>query len=143
MITRPSVPHCCWLHAPSWAACNAVALSSEVRIIRLPIDPDCWPDGAPVWGRERFCHRLSPGLVAYSVDSRSRIIRGWFNTPRDMAAYAAGGFGQFGPITAPIEAASLQHLQVGKPSIPAHLAIGAAKGWPGFEDALAKLASNP
>ena len=144
MTTRPSsVPHCCWLHAPSWAACNAVALSSEVRIIRLPIDPDCWPDGAPVWGRERFCHRLSPGLVAYSVDSRSRIIRGWFNTPRDMAAYAAGGFGQFGPITAPIEAASLQHLQVGKPSIPAHLVIGAEKGWPGFEDALAKLATSP
>ena len=139
MITRPSVPHCCWLHALSWAACNAVALSSEVRIIRLPIDPDCWPDGAPVWGRERFCHRLSPGLVAYSVDSRSRIIRGWFNTPRDMAAYAAGGFGQFGPITAPIEAASLQHLQVGKPSIPAHLAIGAAKGWPGYADALAAM----
>ena len=139
MITRPSVPHCCWLHAPSWAACNAVALSSEVRIIRLPIDPDCWPDGAPVWGRERFCHRLSPGLVAYSVDSRSRIIRGWFNTPRDMAAYAAGGFGQFGPITCPIEAASLKHLQVGKPSIPAHLAIGAAKGWPGYADALAAM----
>ena len=136
MITRPSVPHCCWLHAPSWAACNAVALSSEVRIIRLPIDPDCWPDGAPVWGRERFCHRLSPGLVAYSIDKRGRIIRGWFNTPRDVAAYAAGG-------SCPIEAVSLKHLQAGKPSIPGHLLIGAAKGWPGFEDALAKLASSP
>ena len=133
----------CRLHSPSWAACNAASLSSEVRIIRLPVDPDCWPDGGPTWGRERFCNRLSPGLVAYSIDKRGHTVRGWFNTPRDMAAYAAGGFGQFGPITAPIEAAWLQHLQVGRPSIPAHLVIGAEKGWPGFEDALAKLATSP
>ena len=143
MITRPSVPDCCWLHAPSWAASNAAVLAREVEIIRLPVDPDCWPDGGPTWGRERFCNRLSPGLVAYSIDKRGHTVRGWFNTPRDMAAYAAGGFGQFGPITCPIEAASLQHLQVGKPSIPAHLVIGAEKGWPGFEDALAKLATSP
>ena len=136
MITRPSVPDCCWLHAPSWAASNAAALAREVEIIHLPIDPARWPDGAPVWGRERFCHRLGPGLVAYSVDSRGHIVRGWFTNPRDVAAYAAGG-------SCPIEAVSLQHLQAGKPSIPGHLLIGAAKGWPGFEDALAKLATSP
>ena len=37
------------------------------------------------------------------------------------------------------EGEALQHLQVGKPSIPAHLAIGAAKGWPGYADALAAM----
>ncbi len=142
MTTRPFMPECCRLHAPSWAACNAASLSSEVELIRLPIDPDCWPDGGPIWARERFCNRLSPGLVAYSIDKRGRIIRGWFTNPRDIAAYAAGGCGQFGPITCPIEAVSLQHLRVGKPGIPGHLLIGAEKGWPGYREALSRMVSD-
>lgn len=140
--TRPSMPIGCQLHAPSWQPCHAADLAREVEVIRRPIDPSRWPAGAPLWGRERFCRRRSTaGLLAYSVDDRGRIVRGWFTNPGDQAAYIAAAHeaGTFGPITCPIEAVVLEHLQPGVPGIPAHLVIGAERGWPGYRTALSRM----
>ena len=137
------MPSGCHLHAPSWQPRHAAALAREVEIHRLPIDPSRWPPGGPIWARERFCRRrTAAGLVAYSVDAQGRIVRGWFATPTDHATYAAGGFGAFGPITCPIEAVSLEHLQPKQPSIPAHLLIGAQRNWPGYRVALSRMVSD-
>jgi hypothetical protein len=136
------LPLGCHLHAPSWEVRNAEALDREVAIHHIAIDPTDWLGGAPRWGRERFCRRRSPGLLAYSTDSRGRIIRGWFSNPTDQAAYAAGGSGSFGQITCPIEAVVLEHLQPGVPGIPAHLLIGADRGWPGYREALSRMVSE-
>ncbi len=139
------LPPGCHLHAPSWQPRHAAALAREVAIHHTPLDPSRWPAGAPRWGRERFVQRRSAaGLVAWSTDTHGRIVRGWFSTPADQAAYAAGGAGTFGPITCPIEAVVLEHLQPGVPGIPAHLAIGAQRGWPGYRDSFQLLtpASN-
>lgn len=135
-------PQGCRAHAPSWRARHAADLAREVAIIHLPIDPARWPAGGPIWGRERFCRRRRPGLVAYSVDQQGRIVRGWFASPSDHAAYAASGVGSFGPITCPIEAVALAHLQPGVPGIPAHLLIGAARNWPGYRAALSRMVSQ-
>ena len=136
------LPPGCHLHAPSWQPRNAAALASESEVIHLPINPARWPKGDPLWGRERFCHRRRPGLIAYSVDQHGHIVRGWFASPRDVAAYAAGGFGTFGPLTCPIEAVALTHLQPGVPGIPAHLLIGAERNWPGYRAALSRMVSD-
>ena len=139
------LPPGCHLHAPSWQPRHAAALAREVQIHHVPLDPSRWPAGGPIWGRERFVRRRSAaGLVAWSTDNHGRIVRGWFSTPADQAAYAAGGCGTFGPITCPIEAVVLEHLQPGVPGIPAHLAIGAQRGWPGYRDSFQLLtpASN-
>lgn len=136
------LPPGCHLHAPSWKPRNAAALAREVEVIRLPINPARWPAGGPAWGRERFCHRRRVGLVAYSVDHQGRIVRGWFTSPRDHAAYSAGGAGTFGPVTCPIEAVALEHLQPGQPGIPAHLLIGAERDWPGYRAALSRMLSE-
>jgi hypothetical protein len=138
------LPVGCHLHAPSWDPRNAAALAREVEIHYLHVTPakgrTPWPPGGPAWGRERFCHRrTAAGMLAYSTDSRGRIIRGWFSNPTDHAAYAAGGSGSFGPITCPIEAVVLEHLQPGVPGIPAHLLIGADRGWPGYREALSRM----
>ena len=138
--SRPSMPPGCHLHAPSWRPRHAADLAREVAIIHLLIDPARWPAGGPVWGRERFCRRRdAANLLAYSVDQHGRVVRGWFATPRDVAAYAAGGVGMFGRLTCPIEAVALAQLQPGVPGIPAHLLIGAQRGWPGYAEALAKM----
>ncbi len=131
--SRPSMPPGCHLHAPSWRPRHAADLAREVAIIHLLIEPARWPAGGPVWGRERFCRRRdAAGLVAYSTDAHGRVVRGWFSTPDDAAVYANGG-------TCPIEAVALAHLQPGVPGIPAHLLIGAQRGWPGYAKALAKM----
>ena len=133
MLPDISLPPGCHLHAPSWQPRHAAALATEVEIHHLPIDPVRWPAGGPVWGRERFCRRRdAAGLVAYSTDAHGRVVRGWFSTPDDAAVYANGG-------TCPIEAVALAHLQPGVPAIPAHLLIGAQRGWPGYAKALAKM----
>ena len=142
MTTRPFLPPGCHLHAPSWKARNAAALALEVEIIRLPLNRVRWPAGGPIWGREQFCQRRRDGLVAYSVDQQGRIVRGWFTNAGDQAAYQVGGFGQFGPVTAPIEAVTLEHLQPGVPGIPAHLLIGAERDWPGYRNALSRMLSE-
>ena len=139
------LPPGCHLHAPSWDPLHADALAREVAIHRLPISRarGPWPEGRPIWGRERFCHRRSAlGLLAYSTDSRGRMIRGWFSNPADHAAYAIGGSGTFGPITCPIEAVALELLAPGCPGIPGHLVIGAERGWPGYREALSRMVSN-
>ena len=110
------LPPGCRLHAPSWDPRHADALAREVAIHRLPISraPGPWPEGRPIWGRERFCHRRSAsGLLAYSTDLRGRMVRGWFSNPADHAAYAINGSGTFGPITCPIEAVALELLAPG------------------------------
>ncbi len=139
----PSLPPGCHLHAPSWQPRHAAALVREVEIHHLPIDPARWPAGGPRWGRERFIRRRRPGsLLAFSTDAHGRVVRGWFSTPADHAAYAAGGFGTFGPLTCPIEAVALEHLQPGVPGIPAHLLIGAERGWPGYREAVSRMVSD-
>jgi hypothetical protein len=137
--TRFNLPAGCRLHAPSWQSRHAAALAREVDVIRLPVDPSRWPSGAPLWARERFCTRRAAWLVAYSVDAHGRIVRGWFTSPGDQAAYDVDECGTFGPITCPIEAVSLAHLRAGEPGVPAHLLIGAERGWPGYREAVAGL----
>lgn len=140
-------PQGCHLHAPSWDARHAAALAQEVAIHHLHVTPakgrTPWPSGSPIWGRERFCHRRRPaaGMVAYSTDARGRIIRGWFATPTDHAAYAAGGYGMPGPLTCPIEAVWLELLAPGLPGFPGHLFIGAERQWPGYCAVAADLRS--
>ena len=141
------LPPGCHLHAPSWDPLHADALAREVAIHQLPITSakgrTAWPNGGPIWGRERFCHRRSAlGLLAYSTDSRGRMIRGWFSNPADHAAYAIGGSGTFGPVTCPIEAVALELLAPGCPGIPGHLVIGAERGWPGYREALSRMVSD-
>lgn len=140
-------PGCC-LHAPSWQPRYAAALAREVEIHYLHSTTakgrTPWPPGGPQWGRERFCHRRTAyGMVAYSTDSRGRIIRGWFSNPTDHAAYLTGGEEMPGPLTSPIEAVWLAALQPGQPSLPAHLFIGAQRDWPGYREALSRMASLP
>jgi hypothetical protein len=139
VTTATFMPDCCRLHAPSWEPRNADALAREVEVIHLPITSSRWPAGGPLWAREQFCNRRRAGMVAYSVDHQGRIVRGWFTNAGDQAAYKVGGFGQFGPVTAPIEAVALEYLQPGVPGIPAHLLIGAQRDWPGYRDALSRI----
>lgn len=132
------LPDGCRLHARSWDPRYAAALAQEVEIHRLHKRPakgqTSWPPGGPTWGRERFCcrRRTAAGLVAYSTDSRGRIIRGWFTNPTDHAAYAAGGGGMPGPLTCPNEGVWLELLAPGLPGFPGHLFIGAERQWPGY-----------
>ena len=140
------LPQGCRLHAPSWSDRHAAALAQEVAIHRLHVTPakgrTPWPPGGPIWGRERFCRRRTAyGMVAYSTDSRGRIIRGWFANPTDHTAYAAGGFGTFGPLTCPIEGVWLELLAPGLPGFPGHLFIGAERQWPGYCAVAADLRS--
>ena len=138
-MTAP-LPYGCRLHAPSWHPRHAAELAREVAVHHLPVDLVSWPGGGPLWARERFIRsRRGAGLIAYSVDDHNRVIRGWFSTPADHVAYSAGGAGTFGPVTCPIEAAWLASLQPGQPSLPAHLWIGAARGWPDYEAALDRV----
>jgi len=89
---------------------------------------------------ERFCRRrTNAGLVAYSTDSRGRIIRGWFTSPSDQAAYAAGGYEMPCPLTCLIEAVWLELLAPGLPGFPVHLFIRAEREWPGYSS----LATDP
>jgi len=132
-------PEGCRPYAPSWEPEHIDALAREVQVIRVRIDPVQWPDGPPLWGRESFCNKRPYGLVAYSVDQYGDIVRGWFTSAADQASYDIEGLGNFGPITCPIEAVSLAHLRAGEPGVPAHLLIGARRGWPGYSEALAGL----
>jgi hypothetical protein len=79
--------------------------------------------------------------VAYSTDSRGQIICGWFTSPTDQAAYAAGGYGMPGPLTCPSEAVWLELLAPGLPGFPGHLFIGAERQWPGYSSVAADLRS--
>lgn len=140
------LPQGCRLHAPSWKDRNAAALAQEVAIHRVHKTPakgrTPWPSGGAIWGREQFCRRRTAhGMVAYSTDSRGRIVRGWFATPTDHTAYAAGGEGMPGPLTCPIEAVWLELLAPGLPGFPGHLFIGAERQWPGYCAVAADLRS--
>lgn len=136
-----ALPEGCRTYAPSWKPRNAEALSREVVIHRLPLNPRRWRGGPPLWARERFCNKCQGALVAYSVDDAGRIVRGWFTSPSDQAEYAKGGYGLRGEITCPIEAVWLDNLQLGQPSLPAHLFIGAERGWDGYPEAASRMLS--
>lgn len=92
-------------------------LANEVQIIKAP---ECCQYQ---WGRERFFYRRSDAqssgrlLVAYSVNSAGRIIRGWYLNKFDQCAdsvYKIAG-------SCPAEAAWLATLTLGQPSEPAWL----------------------
>ena len=94
-------------------------LAKEVEIMRL-MDSPPYP-----WAREHFYSRRpderdGSRLVAYSVDSRGRIIRGWRLNRHDLnptSIYRSGP-------NCPGEAAWLDSLTAGKPSEPAYLHLG-------------------
>lgn len=105
------------LPAPSQQPRHAEALASEVALH--------WPrpaSKAPPWLRESFQNRRPPASVlwAFTTDSRNRVVRAFTAAQRSIAAYAAGGCGQFGPITCPIESVWPPSIAVGLPAEPAH-----------------------
>lgn len=94
-------------------------LKEEVSIV-YPVDPSA---RIYAWGREAFFRSKSGGmfpkrqLVAYSVNSARRIVRGWYLTEHDQSP--CGWYRKVD--SCPIEAAWLDTIAVGKPSEPAWL----------------------
>jgi hypothetical protein len=97
---------------------NQERLAKEVRIIRAP------EASSYRWGREQFFTRKTTAqsfgrlLLAYSVDSAGRIIRGWYLTSLDQSPY--GWYRKPGS-GCPCEAAWLGTIMPGRPSEPAIL----------------------
>jgi hypothetical protein len=100
-------------------------LSKEVSIVHH----SCWLKSREegfakrVWGREAFFSRRSDAtahgrqLLAYSVDSKRRIVRGWYLTQFDQSPHS--WYRSFSDC--PCEAAWLATLCPCKPSEPAWL----------------------
>jgi hypothetical protein len=76
----------------------------------------CDPSAIP-WLRERFVNRRrdTPDLLAYTVDSRGRIVRAFYARPECLAAYASSA-----SATCPIEAVDPLTIVAGQPAEPAH-----------------------
>lgn len=97
-------------------------IASEVAIHRLPL-PEAMAAEPPRWARERVFKRkadLSTNgrtPVAYSTDSRGRIVRGWYLNRYDTFK---NDYAQRGAMV-PGEGAWLDTLEVGQPSEPAYL----------------------
>jgi hypothetical protein len=94
---------------------DARRLAAEASVI--------WRDAAArdlPWLRERFINRRSdaPELLAYTVDSRGRIVRAFYARPECQAVYARG-FAD-GRLTCPIEAVDPLTIVAGQPAEPAH-----------------------
>ena len=90
---------------------DARRLAAEVRVI--------WPcnfDRVP-WLRERFVNRRrdTPDLMAYTIDSRGRIVRAFYARLNDLEAYARSA-----SATCPIEAVDPLTIVPGQPAEPAH-----------------------
>jgi hypothetical protein len=93
---------------------DARRLAAEVRVI--------WRsnfDRVP-WLRERFVNRRrdAPELMAYTIDSRGRIVRAFYARSECLLAYAEGFAA--GRCTCPIEAVDPLTIVPGQPAEPAH-----------------------
>jgi hypothetical protein len=77
---------------------------------------NCNPSAIP-WLRERFVNRRrdTPELLAYTVDTRGRIVRAFYARPECLAAYARSA-----SATCPIEAVDPLTIVPGQPAEPAH-----------------------
>ena len=97
--------------------CDIERLVTEKTIYQV-LEPDRYP-----WARESFFKKKRQGamrgrlLIAYSVDSRNRIVRGWYLTEFDQSPCSAYEDQK----NCPIEAAWLATIEPGKPSEPAWL----------------------
>lgn len=90
---------------------DAQRLAAEIAVICR-----CHPSAIP-WLRERFVNRRrdTPDLLAYTVDSRGRIVRAFYARPECLAAYARST-----SATCPIEAVDPLTIVPGQPAQPAH-----------------------
>lgn len=90
---------------------DARRLSAESAVVW-----HCNPRYLP-WLRERFVNRRrnAPELMAYTVDSRGRIVRAFYARPECLAAYARSA-----SATCPIEAVDPLTIVPGQPAEPAH-----------------------
>jgi len=91
------------------------ALSTEVI---LNFNPEHAHHGC-LWAREYWATRrndFSRALIAWTADKNGRIVRGWYRdlTPSEFKAYDTDG-----DRSCPIEAAWLNSIRIGYPSLPA------------------------
>jgi hypothetical protein len=91
---------------------DARRLAAEVSVIWRFINFDRLP-----WLRERFVNRRhdTPDLMAYTINSRGRIVRAFYARLNDLEAYASSALA-----TCPIEAVDPLTIVPGKPAEPAH-----------------------
>jgi len=93
---------------------DARRLSAESAVVW-----HCNPRYLP-WLRERFVNRRreTPDLLAYTVDTRGRIVRAFYARSECLLAYAEGFAA--GRCTCPIEAVDPLTIAPGQPAEPAH-----------------------
>jgi hypothetical protein len=93
---------------------DARRLSAESAVVW-----HCNPRYLP-WLRERFVNRRreTPDLLAYTVDTRGRIVRAFYARSECLLAYAEGFAA--GRCTCPIEAVDPLTIVPGQPAEPAH-----------------------
>jgi hypothetical protein len=97
--------------AVAYSSSHARLLAAESAVVW-----NCDPSAIP-WLRERFVNRRrdTPDLLAYTIDSRGRIVRAFYARPECLAAYASSS-----SATCPIEAVDPLTIVPGQPAEPAH-----------------------